>query len=42
MLLLKQNTTSKVQVDENIIKLNISNNSGEYKLKAIQNSVIYT
>ena len=42
MLLLEQNTTKKRWVDENnAIKLNTGNDSGEYKLDAISNSAVY-
>ena len=43
MLLLKQNTTKKGWVDENVTKLDANNNEGdEYKIKAIWNSAVYT
>ena len=42
MLLLKQNTTRKRQVDENATELNVSNNEGgEYEVKAIYDSAVY-
>ena len=45
MSLLKQNTTKKGQVDDNItelIELDANNNeSGEYKVEAIYNSAVY-
>lgn len=42
MLLLKQNSTRKNQVDENATKLDIGNNkSREYKIKAIWDSIVY-
>ena len=41
MLLLKQNTIKKRQIDENKIKCNNGNVSGKYKLKAIYKSMVY-
>ena len=41
MSLLEQNTIWKGRVDENAIKQDAGNNSGEYKVEAIWNSVLY-
>ena len=42
MLLLEQGITRKKQADKNnVTKLDVGNNSGKYKVKAICNSAIY-
>ena len=42
MSLLGQDTTKKGRVeDENAVELDASNNSGEYEVKVIWNSVVY-
>ena len=38
--LLKQDTTKKGQVDNNATELDVSNNSGEYKIEAICDSAV--
>lgn len=42
MSLLENNTTKKEQKDQTVLELNFNvNNNNEYKLKAIQESVVY-
>ena len=41
MSLLEQDTTRKGRVDENVTKLDAGDNSGEYKVKAIQDNAVY-
>ena len=41
MLLLKQNTNKKKQVDKNVIEIEASGNKSEYMVEEIWNSAIY-
>lgn len=41
ILLLKRNTIREEWIDKNATKLDTGNNSGEYKIKAIENSIVY-
>ena len=42
VLLLEQKITKKGQVDENKTELDAGNNSGEYEMEAIWDSMVYT